>query len=1519
LKGLTTHKSVEHLDNAELSARSSSESGLASSLNGSHGEATNEDDMSSPHPEVFYSRGVGQYSSDSDDGESRALVYTDFTQNPHSLFQSQRVLTLDSDDYIVVPDVEVPEFCILTRCLGLFSLSLVIVVATAVLIYAVYVFIATQINGNNGSFTNNDDHHLINILDHILGNPDCLLQFAVITLWQIDFLYAWLMLSLIRLRARWMLGSRWSLIPDIIMILPSYWFMRFSYYFITHLSSALNGSHGEYTGLDDLDHLHIRLMIWELIDDMVFMHFGNIHHLVSVEKWVELVDIIDYLEDQKAMRTYYQSLAFDYEPGRPLIVNVPDTVEQTIVDFVATLTGRVSQINGSHGEYTGLDDIVKNQKSSRPVKPKNRQRKTTERIPHPEDDCVKKEHNKKMGFPMCREVLRTGQCDQCPSPSPREAIEIMRHFLAREGIAEPCPPTDGRFLSHCLHMLNKDGRYPQAHLMATFLRVPMSVPSDYQAFELRFNVDAVVSKDNLEFDHPPPAANIERGPTDAEQAKRRQEHHTLQLLPEDVVYEGSGVVMGLTVDLHLWQPPKFQLNSTAISRTWVDHTNYEQFLLQRSHPSVEAAALRIYNHLAGAVVNPLDLVWALIPFERRVGGEWVEHPRVEETDVTQLEPLSFKRSTRTPLATRVSTTDHSSQWFTFFHLIALLVASTDILYQIPDIFVWVFNHMGLILSVVRAVGTAIRLRDAMPKVWIRAMFMIFLYIVPIIVHVHPIGVVSLFLLRFIMAFTSDAPKLNLRGNIPIGHIPELPSDPLQLRHLQPKRNRLEPHPSNLVAGSVFATMHYVDSILVDVFFTCPEVLHSYLTVNDSSRPSTTFSSAWANIDSRNATIVYPPVWRLDIQQSWNYISLIQGMRVEQLVVVSGSPTSVARKFHADFYVGIVVLWFVAAGVHFGDPPILGWIKDLTMEGIHPNPGPDILNLFGYLKLVSPPLEVVKGAKFRDGGRKGRVDQSTWIRRPMFFAHSFYAPAVDPTPDIADPLGALNAAAGRVLAKTPPVDPVEFAGLMNFVESQVPRHFNKICPQELSSPEEWVHCSPYTMKQKQFLLDLLNDFFPNDLSLFHAERRREILLIMSFIKKEFYPDFKMYRCILGRNDLSKLLLGHVIKSIESVVYDHPCLVKHVPWHERPAFMEDKFARHDRFVNCDMSSYEASIKYHLTRIEIFVYSYITCPEIAKLIDDCLYNNTNEMVFAWFKLLMDACRASGDTTTALGNALITLWVWLYVLWRSEIFDFDLAVEGDDNLEGDKSTNPILVDIFVKLGLRAKLEYPATYSEAAFCGMIFNPCSSRILTDPRKVLNRFGWLDAKYSGASLKKIVELYRGKALCNLYQYRECPIIASFSRAVLRVTRKVSHYAIVQDRHYLNLDFVPRDESRLPPQECVDPDARILVENLFSIPSDVQVLYEDFFNSQEDFFLIPDYGIFSDEQRLNWVLNVSASSSRPQPTYPHSFKTYIKFLNFCSLNEFKIESLEDLIYSDDGEVMLFSAVSDKVETHIHLKRP
>jgi hypothetical protein len=126
------------------------------------------------------------------------------------------------------------------------------------------------------------------------------------------------------------------------------------------------------------------------------------------------------------------------------------------------------------------------------------------------------------------------------------------------------------------------------------------------------------------------------------------------------------------------------------------------------------------------------------------------------------------------------------------------------------------------------------------------------------------------------------------------------------------------------------------------------------------------------------------------------------------------------------------------------------------------------------------------------------------------------------------------------------------------------------------------------------------------------------------------------------------------------------------------------------------------------------------------------------------------------------------------------------------------------------------------------------KIITEPIKVLVKFGWASARYLKARSSKLLMLQRMKALSYLAQYPSCPIVASLCHYILRYSHHL-HIAVVHyvrksgalgvwDRsHFLKVLEEPSD------CEPISISTRLLFERLFDISVEVQIKCEEYFNA------------------------------------------------------------------------------------------
>lgn len=435
---------------------------------------------------------------------------------------------------------------------------------------------------------------------------------------------------------------------------------------------------------------------------------------------------------------------------------------------------------------------------------------------------------------------------------------------------------------------------------------------------------------------------------------------------------------------------------------------------------------------------------------------------------------------------------------------------------------------------------------------------------------------------------------------------------------------------------------------------------------------------------------------------------------------------------------------------------------------------------------------------------------------------------------------------RTCVQVPRLSPEVGSELRQHCKEHLRRLFPSPIRRRLMTFEEWLELTPYTQAERLQMRAMFENFYPNvedfkNKNQNAVSRRQKIMSILSFIKAEFYPAFKLFRSIQGRHDLAKILLGPVVKTIELDVYQHPWCIKHVPWAERPHFIRETFSHHNKYTCLsDFTSFEASIKLPLAyNTEYVWYKHFAGKQVATFLMAAFYD-LNVLSFSNFTLTQyNPCRASGDACTALGNFIVCVSSVTFLMEKRlgyQSNQYTGTAEGDDNLLSSSIRMPQLHSgLYAELGLIAKLEYPTSPYEASFCGMVFSEADDSIITDPYKVLSTFGWLDPKYKHARETKLKGLIRGKALCILYQYVGCPILQSLALWALRHTRDIKP---IFENSWSNKNLPPlRDESRAPIVP-VTIERRLLMERVYGIPPDLQRKYEDWF-STAPFTEIPNF--------------------------------------------------------------------------------
>nr|QCE20589.1 nonstructural protein [Melipona quadrifasciata virus 2] len=431
-------------------------------------------------------------------------------------------------------------------------------------------------------------------------------------------------------------------------------------------------------------------------------------------------------------------------------------------------------------------------------------------------------------------------------------------------------------------------------------------------------------------------------------------------------------------------------------------------------------------------------------------------------------------------------------------------------------------------------------------------------------------------------------------------------------------------------------------------------------------------------------------------------------------------------------------------------------------------------------------------------------------------------------------------------------------------------------------ESWLEDTGYEEWRKAELREVYENVLNPLQNL--SKKRREHFLVDLFAKDENYLDFKHARGIYARDDIAKCYFGPYFKRIEDQLYKNPSFIKHVPVSDRAAYIYDKLHSPGAvYVQTDYTSYESHFSPELMQAcEFVLYKYMLRGVLGG--SEALYvmkevlQGVNPIKNKFFSCAVLACRMSGEMNTSLGNGFSNLMLYSYQCYKLGV-PVNGVVEGDDGLFAALPGQHPTTDMFTKSGCIIKLNVFERISDASFCGLLFDETDKQIITDPLKVLLKFGWTTKQYANAGQRKLTGLLRAKAMSFMVQYPGCPLVAALSRYGMRVSRgydvrklisrkgineyerELSRYALANFHKYMDVE--------------IGIQTRLLFEELFGIDVMTQLVIEEYFDNKNDLSpinldLISDvfptqYGVYWN----NYVIAVTRQSDMHNfiETYPY----------------------------------------------------
>lgn len=412
---------------------------------------------------------------------------------------------------------------------------------------------------------------------------------------------------------------------------------------------------------------------------------------------------------------------------------------------------------------------------------------------------------------------------------------------------------------------------------------------------------------------------------------------------------------------------------------------------------------------------------------------------------------------------------------------------------------------------------------------------------------------------------------------------------------------------------------------------------------------------------------------------------------------------------------------------------------------------------------------------------------------------------------------------RIVAETPPIDENRLLRFSAFVGRWCEGNLVPLSVLTDTSVEHWLNNARYPAWRKDELRAVAVDAHP-----------KKKYVCKSFIKDEFYPEFKHARTINPRDDEFKVLTGPIFALIEREVFKLKWFIKKVPVADRPGYiMEHVFHAGSKYWCTDYSSFENSFtKAIMDACEMQLYSYMTSQlesgrEWFSLVRRVLTGpQTLHFKNARVKA-SETKRMSGDMCTSLGNGFTNLMVTLFLAEELRLGEVRGVFEGDDGLTTFSGGEAPPVEAYASLGFNIKMEPHDDISHASFCGLVFDENEKINITDPAEFLATFGWTSKQYLGASSKVLVALLRSKAMSAAHQYPGSPIISVLAKSVLNKTRHVDIRRVLNAKGLSLWERNQLEDAYLAdiPDVPVGVKTRELMEKLYGITVAQQLQMEE----------------------------------------------------------------------------------------------
>jgi len=191
-----------------------------------------------------------------------------------------------------------------------------------------------------------------------------------------------------------------------------------------------------------------------------------------------------------------------------------------------------------------------------------------------------------------------------------------------------------------------------------------------------------------------------------------------------------------------------------------------------------------------------------------------------------------------------------------------------------------------------------------------------------------------------------------------------------------------------------------------------------------------------------------------------------------------------------------------------------------------------------------------------------------------------------------------------------------------------------------------------------------------------------------------------------------------------------LIKHIAPKDRGQWLHDRLSRHPHVIEIDFDRYDSTQHAEIKKLEAYLIQWLLGSEFGRIWRNVVAGENAGHFDDSFKYWVEATMMSGEQTTALFNALLNHWIFLFSKQELQFDGID-SVEGDDGAFATSvRVAQELVRLYSELGFSIKIK-ETTIEDVGFISsnLMFDGKSYQLVRRIDTAIIKQAW-STKYRG---------------------------------------------------------------------------------------------------------------------------------------------------------------------------------------------